>query len=110
MKITILQVGKTKDSYIEEGLKEYEKRLQAFCSLEKITLKESTGAKSKQEQIQEESKEIIKKLSSHKDHKKILLDISGRALSSEEFASTIKRIRDFETGKIIFIIGGPYGV
>ncbi len=110
MKLLLIQVGKTKDSYIEEGLKEYLKRLQAFCDFETITLKESTGAKTKEEQIEEESTEILKKLKSHKDHKKILLDISGKTFSSEEFASQLKHIRDFESGKAIFIIGGPFGV
>lgn len=109
MKITILQVGKTKDSFIEEGLNEYIKRLQAFCDLEIITLKESTGDKNRQQHMDEEGKAILEKLSKYDDHYKILLGIKANNLSSEELAEKIREVRDFGQGKLLILIGGPYG-
>lgn len=111
MKIALLQVGKTKDRYIEEGIAEFVKRLRAFCGLEIITLRDSSvGSKPRAKIIEEESTAIVDKLSSFRDYKKILLDIKGKSLSSEDLADLIKQIRDFEGGKLLLIIGGAYGV
>ena len=110
MKITIIQVGKTKDSYIEEGFAEYVKRLQGFCDLEIVTLKESTGDKNRETHMKEEGKTILEKLSKYDGWHKILLGIKAKNPSSEEFAVQIKDVRDFGKGKILFLVGGPYGV
>lgn len=109
MKIALIQVGKTKDAYIADGLKEYEKRLQAFCDLETVTLKEATGAKDRQHQMDEEGARILEKLAKYEGYYKILLEIHGKELSSEECAAKLKEVRDFGTGKVLFIIAGPYG-
>lgn len=104
-------MGKTKDRYLEEGVAEFVKRLSAFCDLEIVTLRDSGGgSKPRVKIIGEESTAIIDKLSSFRDHKKILLDIKGKSLSSEKLADLIKQIRDFDGGKLLFIIGGAYGV
>lgn len=110
MKITIVQVGKTKDSYVEEGLSEYSKRLNAFCDLEIITLKESIGEKTRDRHMLIEGKTILEKLAKYDGYHKILLGIKAKNPSSEEFATQIKTVRDFGTGKILFLVGGPYGV
>lgn len=110
VKITLLQVGKTKDSYVEEGIEEYVKRLHGFCDLEIVTLKESTGDKGRMRHVEEESKMILEKLSKYTDYHKILLGIKAKNPTSEEFAAQIKNVRDFGSGKILFLVGGPYGV
>ena len=110
MKLILLQVGKTKDRYVEEGISEFVKRLRAFCDLEIITLKESTGDKSRERHMKEEGETILEKLSKHTDYHKILLGIKGKNPSSEEFAAQIKHIRDFGPCKLLMVIGGPYGV
>lgn len=110
MKIIILQIGKTKDHYLEDGIAEFVKRLHAFCDLEIVTLKESTGEKTRERHMSVEAKTILEKLAKYDGYHKILLGIKAKNPSSEEFATQIKRVRDFDSGKILFIIGGPYGV
>ena len=60
--------------------------------------------------MKEEGETILEKLSKYNDYHKILLGIKGKNLSSQEFAAQIKHIRDFGPGKLLMVIGGPYGV
>ena len=58
--------------------------------------------------LEEESNEILKRL--EKDEFLFLLDLHGKIISSEEFASKISSLIDLGKGKISFAIGGTLGV
>lgn len=100
MKITLLQVGKTKEKAYIEIENEFKKRLTPFCSLETVTIKTSD--------FEEENKALQSKIPEH--YTVVALDLKGKALSSEEFATWLKKQRDFEGGKVVFMIGGPHGL
>ena len=109
MKIQIIQVGKTKDCFIEEGIKEFSKRLQQFCSLEISTLK-SAGAGSsmpREKIVSEESVKILQIIP--KNAFVVVLDEKGKQMSSVEFSEMIGRGKD--GGKtLVFVIGGAFGL
>ena len=110
MNIKIIAIGKIREKYLQEAVKEYEKRLQKFCSLEIIELQneeildESNSDKYKKT----EGERILKQL---KDNSYIItLEIKGKTFSSEDFARKLKDIAAEGNNEIVFIIGGANGL
>ena len=109
MKIQIIQVGKNKDRYIEDGVREFTKRLQQFCSLEVVTLKSaSDGGKMPREKVMvEDTRKILSSLP--KDCHLVVLDEKGREIGSREFADFLGKFKD-RGETLCFVIGGAYGL
>jgi 23S rRNA (pseudouridine1915-N3)-methyltransferase len=103
--IKIVCIGKPKENYIKDAIKEYKKRLTKYTKLEIIEL-ESTEYDDINKNLKEESDRIIKYLND-KDYI-ITLDIAGKQLSSEELAIKIENI--LIQKNITFIIGGSNGL
>lgn len=99
MKITLLQVGKTKDKAYVAIEEEFLKRLRPFGNIETITVKTSDQA-TENEQLREKIPE---------GYTVVALDLAGEQLNSEKFADWIRVQRDHEGGKVVFMIGGPHG-
>lgn len=101
LKITVVAVGKIKEKYYLEAIKEYAKRLTRFVSVELVEFDEITTANN----LGKEAILIMPKLNGYV----IVLDKGGITLSSEEFA---KKIDDVATskGKITFVIGSSNGL
>lgn len=100
MKITLLQVGKTKEKAYEAIEAEFLKRLGPYATIETITVKTST--------IEEENRALQSKIPAKTTV--VALDLTGKSMSSEQFAEWILEERDFQGGKITFVIGGPHGL
>ena len=110
MNIRIIAVGKIKEQFTKEAIKEYEKRLSPFCSL---TVTEIQAEQIIDEALNEKYKNIEaqKILQSIKPNSYVItLEISGKMLSSEEFANKIKNISNSGINDITFIIGGANGL
>ena len=109
MKIQIIQVGKNKDRYIDEGMREFTKRLQQFCNLEIITLKSaSDGSKMPREKVvAEETRKIMGALP--RDCHLVVLDEKGSSVSSREFGEFLGGFKD-RGETLCFVIGGTYGL
>lgn len=106
IKITIIQVGKTKAEY-EILINEFAKRIQGFADLEiKILNEAKTDDQEKNKNL--EGEKIIELFD--KDSLKICLDVKGKEFDSITFANFIKEEKDFGKGKITFIIGGAFGL
>jgi 23S rRNA (pseudouridine1915-N3)-methyltransferase len=94
IKIKIITVSKSKESWLQEALSEYEKRLSPFCSIEWMLAKNDV-------QLEEFSK---------REGKYIALDPQGKLFDSEKFASWLSKVAvDFDS-RINFMIGGPSGL
>ena len=112
LKINIICVGKFKEKYWEAASAEYIKRLGAYCSLSVIEVKEEklpahASRADEENVIKKEGKSILGKIGDG-DYV-IALDIAGKELSSEQFASKIADI-SFGSSTIDFIIGGSLGL
>lgn len=109
--INLICVGNLKETYFKDAVKEYSKRLSAFCKFNIIELKEinfSNPTKSEIEKIKtEEGKFIRSKL---KKSNNILLSINAKEFSSEELANFIKQKQVDGISELNFVIGGSYGV
>ena len=104
--IKIIAVGKLKEEYLKEAVKEYEKRLSKYTKLEIIEVNDSKIDEEKKA-LEEEKIEILKHITG-KEYI-ITLEINGKELSSVEFAKKIDETLIINSD-ITFIIGGSYGM
>ena len=103
--ITLITIGKIKEKYIDEGIKDYLKRLSKYTKIELIELDDESFDKTKTLKV--EAEKIIKKL--NKKSYIITLEIEGKELTSIELSNLIDNtITNY--GDITFIIGGSYGL
>lgn len=110
--VNIYCVGKIKEQYLRDAIAEYSKRLSKFCILDIIELPDKaipdkTNSSIDQQIIDFESNQIIEKLP--KNSYKIALDLTGKQYTSEEFASKINDLQNYNS-TISFIIGGSLGM
>lgn len=113
MKITLVTVGKIKESYWEAAIAEYEKRLSRYCRLEILSVadeKTPDGASAALEaQIKErEGERILAKL--RPDAYVIALAIEGKMLDSAELARKLEGLGISGKSQVVFVIGGSLGL
>ena len=98
--IKILCVGKIKEGYLQDLINDYLKRISKYHKIEIIELKDDSN-------YQKETSNLLEHIKSS-DYN-IALDIKGKMVTSEEFASIIDKT--FLTNSTItFIIGGSLGL
>ena len=101
--IKIISVGKIKEQYLKDGIKEYLKRISKYSKLEIIEVEdESVG------NILEKERDKILKNIGNKDYI-ITLEIDGNVIDSNELSKKIEEIL-IRNSTITFIIGGSYGL
>ena len=113
MKITCVVVGKIKEKYLTDAIKEYSKRLSRYCKLEIVELadeKTPDGASEAEEVAirEKEGERILKALKD--DAYVIALAIEGKMLDSVELSQKIERLGVSGTSHIAFVIGGSLGL
>ncbi len=111
--ITLIAVGKIKEKFYTEAIREYAKRLSAYCKFDIIEVKdEKTPDKpsdaEKQAVLDREAKRIIEKIP--KGAKVITLCVEGRQMPSEKLAEMIDRAAVGGTSRLVFVIGGSMGL
>jgi len=113
MKITVISVGKLKEKYLADGIKEYIKRLTKYTEVNEIVLKDEPIPDKSNDTIdneikEKEGKKIIAAIPSNSY--KIALDLKGDMLDSVELAKKILSIQTYNNSHIVFIIGGSLGL
>lgn len=108
MKIKLVIIGKTDESYIKEGVSKYVARLKHYTSFEIVEIPDVKMGKkqniSKQKEL--EGKEILKHVA--KSSFVVLLDEKGREFTSVGYAQFMQK--RMNTGlDLMFVIGGPFG-
>ena len=111
--VNIICIGKIKEKYWTEAIKEYTKRLTPFCKFNIIELdEEKVNSNPNQAQIKAvldaEGKRIISKLA--KNSYVIPMCIEGKQLSSIELADKMSEVVLSGKSSIDFIIGGSWGL
>ncbi len=99
MKIVLIYVNNKKSAH-DEAVDEYKKRLSRYADFDETRIEHSD--------IKTESINILSKIDI-KDFL-ILLDERGSQMSSLDFAETIEIKQNDSIKKLIFVIGGAYGV
>ena len=112
MKVTLICVGKVKEIFYRDAIKEYEKRLGAYIKLNTIEISDEKVKVENDSEIalamEKEGNNILSKI---KDNQYVItLEILGKNLSSEEFASKIDNLMLTGKSDVALVIGGSYGL
>ena len=109
MTITFIQIDKTHDSYLNEGIDIYTKRLKNYCTLEikTINVPKNIRLKSEPEQKQAEASMILKEIKPS-DYL-VVLDENGKQMGSVDFSKFISHKQNAGLKRLVFLIGGPFG-
>ena len=113
MNITVIAIGKLKEKYWTDAVKEYSKRLGSYCSLNIIELKESPlrANPSAADELAVKVAEGTDILSKIKPSDFVItLEIKGKGLSSEQLADKIEDLAINGKSSIVFVIGGSLGL
>lgn len=97
-KIKLIVIGKIKETYIDNGIKEYLKRLKVFSKIEIIELKDRG--------MEEDTNNILNIIKTYNKNQIYILDEKGEEKTSIEFSKLINNLE----GEIVFIIGGAFGI
>ena len=113
MKITIICVGKIKEKFYTEAVREYSKRLSRYCTL---SITEVADEKTK-EQASETEIAMVKDLEGERilksirpDGYVIALAIDGKQPDSIELSREIEKLGLGGVSHIYFVIGGSLGL
>ncbi|MDD4211998.1 MAG: 23S rRNA (pseudouridine(1915)-N(3))-methyltransferase RlmH [Bacilli bacterium] len=107
MNIKLIVVGKIKESYLEEAIQEYKKRLLPFSAVEMIEIKERNTPDATKN-LSEEGLDILEECKS--DDFIIACAIEGKYFSSEEFAQWVDSHTTYSSQRLVFIIGSSCGL
>lgn len=113
MKITILCVGKIKETFYRDAAAEYTKRLSRYCKLEIVEVAdektpEDAGVATVRVILEKEGERLKKHLKD--DAFVCALAIDGKQMDSVEFAAKMEAIGMGGGSHIIFLIGGSLGL
>ena len=112
LNLTVITVGNLKESYLREASAEYEKRLNAFCRLEMVQLKEVRLPENPTDAqisaaLSAEGKQILAAMPPRAF--RIALCVEGKQLSSEELAQKLEQI-SASHGSAVLVIGSSFGI
>jgi 23S rRNA (pseudouridine1915-N3)-methyltransferase len=109
MKIALLQIGKTNEKFISDGVDEYSGRIRKYTGFEIITIPDLKNTRNMPvaELKLKESEKICRLLNS--EDYVILLDEKGKEFSTIEFSEQFGRIFMLAKKRVVFVIGGPFG-
>ena len=105
MKINLIAIGKIKENYIVDGIKEYAKRISRFAEFNLIELPDAPQGKTPDEQADIEGKRLLEKAKGTI----VILDGKGKNLSSEGLATYLDKKCTEGVGEFSFLIGGSHG-
>ena len=109
MKIALITIGKTRESYLIDAINDYLKRISYYNRLDVYELPSVKNANklSVSELMLYESELIANQL--NKTDYVILLDEKGQGFSSMQFANKLNNWFCMSKKRLVFVIGGAYG-
>ncbi len=109
MKVILIQLGKTADTYIQEGVSQYVNRLKHYITFEEkiIPAFKSSASMSKDEIKKQEGILILKNV--QVTDELVLLDEKGKEYTSLDFSVFIQQKMNAGTKNLVFVVGGAFG-
>ena len=113
MNITIVAVGKIKESFYQDAVAEYRKRLGRYCRLEIVEVADEPAPErvspAQADAIkQREAEHILRRLKANSYL--ITLEITGKKYDSEQFAKKLENLGLTGKSQLVFVIGGSLGL
>jgi len=108
LRITLIAVGKLKESYWRDAQAEYLKRLHPYAAIEVIELSDAPDSLGIEAALEREGAAILKALPAGVPV--VLLDREGTQRSSEDNAAWLEQSMTEGISHLVFVIGGSNGV
>ena len=113
LNVNIICVGKLKEKFLTDAIKEYSKRLSAFCKLnitelDETKLPDRVSDYDIANALKSESEKILAKVG--KDAFVIAMCIEGKMMSSEELSKLFDRVSVEGKSRVDIIIGSSFGL
>ncbi|HBL72827.1 MAG TPA: 23S rRNA (pseudouridine(1915)-N(3))-methyltransferase RlmH [Bacteroidales bacterium] len=109
MKIILLVVGKTTDTWVQTAISLYEARIKHYLPFELVVIPTIKTAKNlTEDQVKEKEGQAILGWIKPGDAM-VLLDEKGMTLTSEGFADRLQKKMNAGVRNLVFVVGGPYG-
>jgi 23S rRNA (pseudouridine1915-N3)-methyltransferase len=110
MKIQFWTIGKAHEAHVKEGIDLFTKRIRHYYSVEWqiLPVPRNSGMLSESDLKQKEGLMILDWL--EPDDYLIALDEKGKQMTSEELATFIQNKTNQSSKRLIFLIGGAYGL
>jgi len=110
MKIQLWSIGKPHEAYAKAGIDDFTKRINNYFPADWhiISTPKNAANLSEPEWKKAEAAIILQQL--QKDDYLVLLDERGKSISSPELAQWIQQRANESTKRIVFLIGGAFGV
>lgn len=109
MRLEVLLLNKTKEPYLQAGIRDYQTRLKRFNPIELVEIKVKKLSTRSDSEIKNFESTLIDKRASEGSYR-IVLDSRGQQLSSKKFASFFSDLERKSVQTASFIIGGPLGL
>lgn len=110
MKFELWSIGKPHEVNVRKGIEEFTKRLNHYFKTEWQIIPPLKGAASlSEEELKKKEADVIMGLLKDDDYL-VLLDERGKHISSEDLADFIQKRANSGAKKVIFLIGGAFGV
>lgn len=110
MKIQFWSIGKSHEAYVKEGIADFTKRITKYFPVDWLIIPPPKNAASLSDKELKKAEATIIFSLMQKDDYLILLDERGKELSSPELANFIQQRANESNKRIIFLIGGAFGV
>ena len=110
MKMLLWSVGKEHESYVKEGVLDFTKRINKYFPAEWHVIPPPRNAGVLSEKDLKKAEAVILQNLIQKEDYLVLLDERGKSFSSPELAHFIQQRANESNRRIIFLIGGAYGV
>jgi 23S rRNA (pseudouridine1915-N3)-methyltransferase len=107
MKIKLIQIGKTQQGYLVQGIEFYEQRLKNYISFGVETIPAIKQVVSTDQLKVKEGELILAKLK--QEDRLVLLDERGKAFSSVGFADFLQVQMNQSIKQLVVVIGGAFG-
>ncbi len=109
VKVLFLVIGKTDESYLDEGITKYMERLVHYIPFEMKVLPDVRRNKGISPDQQKKMEGTLLMQQFQPGDEVVLLDEKGKHFSSRDFASVIDKKMVAGIKRIVVVVGGPYG-
>jgi len=107
MKIKLLQIGKTQQGYLVQGIEFYEQRLKNYISFSVETIPSVKQSASADQLKIKEGDLILARLKP--DDRLVLLDERGKTFNSPGFADFLQGQMNQSVKQLVIVVGGAFG-
>ncbi len=109
MHITLIAIGKTDKSELEELISIYEKRLKHYIKFQMVVIPDIKNRKNLSEAQQKEKEGELILAQLQPTDTLVLLDEKGKQYTSTDFAQFLQKKMNSGIKNLVLVIGGPYG-